>query len=214
MKKYFFTGLAILLPFTLTLFIVILVINFLTAPFMGIAESIIGGFSMFQHSYFIFSGHEILVFFSRIFALVALIASILALGLFGHLVFGGRLLNIVDRQIRRIPIINKLYTTVQDTVHMLFNAPKASFSQVVLIPYPHPKTLSLALLPEKQPQNIDSESLAVFMPGAAIPAMGLMMVCLRKDVIYLDMKVEDALKSLLSCGVILPEIKKVPSKYE
>lgn len=181
---------------------------------MGIAESMLGGFKMFQHSYFVFTGHEILVLFSRIFALAALFAAILLLGLLGRFVFGGRVLNMTDGLIRRIPIVSKLYTTVQDGVRMLFNAPKASFSKVVLIRYPHPKALSLALLPEKQPENMDSDSLAVFMPGAAMPAMGLMMVYLKKDIIYLDMKVEDALKSLLSCGVILPEIKKVPNPYE
>jgi uncharacterized membrane protein len=214
MKKYFFTGLAILLPFTLTLMVAFFIVNILTAPFMGITESLFGGMSAFQHPYFIFSGQEVLVVFSRIFALTALFGTILGLGLFAQWVFGVRLLRLIDNQIRRIPIINKLYITVQDTVKMLFDAPKASFSQVVLIPYPHPKALSLGLLPEKQPENIDSDSIAVFMPGAAMPAMGLMMVYRRKDVIYLDMKVEDALKSLLSCGIILPEINKASNQYE
>ena len=214
MKKYFFTGLALLLPFTLTLLVVLFVIHLLTAPFMGSAQSILSGLPIFQHPHFIFSGEEILVFFSRIFALAALGASILALGLFGHWIFGVRLLRLFDKQIRRIPIISKLYTTVQDTVKMLFSAQKASFSQVVLVPYPHPKALSLALLPEKQPQDIDNDSLALFIPGAAMPAVGLMMVYQKKDVIHIDMKVEDALKSLLSCGVILPEIKRSKNQHE
>lgn len=217
MKKYFFTGLAILLPIALTVFIILFVLTFLTAPFMGIAESLLGNLPAFERSYVIFSGEELRIFVSKIFALAVLFVCILALGLLGRFVFGVRLLQIADRQIRRIPLINKLYVTVQDTVLMVFNAQKASFSQVILVPYPHPKALSLALLPEKQPEEMDNDSLAVFMAGAAIPAMGLMMVYKKKDVIYLDMKVEDALKTLFSCGVVFPEIKKVPNaetKYE
>lgn len=208
MKKLFFTGLVILLPFAVTLLVAAFVVNFLTAPFMGITEAVLEKIPLFSQPFLIFSGDEMLDFFSTILVLALLLGSILGLGVFAQLVIGRRLLLAADSLIHHIPVINKLYATVQDTVTTLLNPSKTSFSRVILVPFPHQKALCLALLPEKQPAHIEEDCLAVFMPGAAMPAMGLMMTYRRADVIYLDMKVEDALKCLLSCGVIIHGLKR------
>jgi uncharacterized membrane protein len=201
MRKLFFAGLVSLLPFTLTLLIVIFVVNFFTNPFQGVVESVLDHYDLLDKPFLFFSGDQILYFSSKLLALIVVLSMIIFIGFLGHQVMTKAFFRFSDYLIHRIPIINKLYKPVQEVVHTLLKSKKGTtFSQAALVPFPHSGAYSLGLIGTKE----ESKDVLVFIPGTPNPTGGFMLVFKREKVIFLDMKVEDAIKFVISCGTMNP----------
>ena len=116
-----------------------------------------------------------------------------------------------DKILNKIPLINKVYKTTQDIVKTLFITDKNSFKQVVMVPFPYKGTYSIGLVsrdsPETARQSVNKDLVSVFVPTTPNPTTGFLLLFKREDLILLDMKTEDAVKYIVSCGVILPENK-------
>lgn len=200
MKTYFLTGFVAMLPFMLTLIIVIFAINFFTDPFQDIVENFF--------KYYNLINMPVLVYFSSKLLILALLIGLTTLvGFLGQGVIIKTGIHYGTGLIERIPVINKLYRISNDVVRRLFDSKEKSFSQVALVPFPHSKALSLALLAENS-QDLDSNTLvSVFIPGSPIPTIGLTLMYRYDEIMFIDMKVEEALKLIVSCGVIFPPIR-------
>lgn len=212
MKKYFFTGLVILLPFVVTLFLAIIVINFLTHPFQAIVESVLRHFHLFSNgSFFIFTNEQVLTQVSKIISLIALFLTLLFFGFIGRLFFVNYFFRLLDRLFHRIPVFNKIYTAFQEMVRGAFYSEGSNFSKVVLVPFPHDKILCIGLIPNHQ-GNDETEEISVFIPGTPNPTAGYLLKFNRRDVIFTDMRVEEALKFVVSCGILHSDFLILPCK--
>jgi len=207
MKRLFFTGLAALLPFTLTLLIVMFVINLLTDPFQGSVASVLEYYDLLDKPFLFFSGHDVLHISSKILVLVALIALIVLMGFLGRLVIAKTFFRFSEYVIQKIPVVNKLYNSVRDVVQTMFNSQGSSFSQAALVPFPKQGAWSIGFITEKQTPKKHNENVLVYVPGSPNPTAGFMLSYKYEEIILLEMKVEDALKFVLSCGTINPEFK-------
>ena len=206
MKKHFFTGLAILLPIALTLWVVLFLITALTNPFLGFVEEVLRYYDVLDRPFLFLTGHDVLVFWSRIFILLFLIGMAILIGFFARLFFIRAVFKYGDYLLHRIPIVNKIYKAAKEIIHTLFGHEKTSFSQVVLIPYPNERTYALGFLASnQQPPGSSPEhrgKMSIFVPGAPNPTFGFMVLYPKEKVIFIDMKVDDALKYIVSCGVL------------
>lgn len=210
MKKHFFTGLAILLPIVLTLLIVLFMINVLTKPFLGTVTTAFDYYGIFNESFLFWSGPTALMVSSKVAIIIFFILFTLLLGLIGQLVLVKYLGRAGDYILHRIPVVNKIYKAIQDVVHTLVDQKRqTTFSKVVLVPFPHSKMHSLGLITnENVGEGSDPEyhgRISVFVPGTPNPAMGFMIMFREDQLITLDIGVDEALKFLVSCGVIFPE---------
>lgn len=213
MKKNFLTGLLLLLPFTLTLVIVVWAIKFLTSPFEGGVAAILDYYNVFNKPILFFSGEQVLYFSSIILVLILLGAFLILVGILGQLVLLNTLFIFGDYIITHIPFVNKIYKIIQDIVKTLFDKKGNTFSQVVMVPFPHSKALSLALMAQDQKEAVSRDGMAsVFVLGAPNPTFGFMVTCKREDIIFLDMKVDEALKFIVSCGIMTPLPPITPGK--
>lgn len=204
-KNNFLTGLAILLPIAITFWVVAFLVNLLTNPFIGIVEGIFNYFNV------VFINHKILVVFSRILILLFLFALALLAGFLARVMFINYFFRVGDVILHKIPFVNKIYKAVQDVIHTIFGSEKTSFSQVVLVPFPNSKGLSLGLVASDYMHADTStqflDKISIFVPGTPNPTMGFILLYNRNEVIYLDMGVDDALKFLVSCGIMLNDMK-------
>jgi uncharacterized membrane protein len=207
MKKLFFTGLITLLPFTLTLLIVIFIINLLTNPFQGSVAAILNHYDLLDKPFLIFSAADILYFSSKLLILAILLAFIIFIGFLGKMVITKTFFSFSDYIIHHIPIINKVYKSVQELVNTLFRSKNSSFSQAALVPFPHSKAYSMAFISSKQTPESHTENVLVFVPGTPNPTGGLLLSFKYEEIIFLDMKVEDALKFTISCGIMNAEFR-------
>lgn len=204
MKKYFVTGLVILLPLALTLMIVSFIFNFLTEPFVGMVKGIFTQLGLFTHGFLFLSAEQTQIYVSKLLILLILFVVTILLGVFTRLVFMHYVILISDYILHRIPLVNTIYKTSQDVIKTIFTTETRSFKQVVLVSFPNKETRCLGMITRDDLTSLGLEGyVAVFIPTTPNPTSGYLLMVKKEDVKYLDMKIEDALKYVISCGVIL-----------
>lgn len=208
MKKYFLTGLALFLPAILTLVIVGFFVNLLTDPFINATEGIFNYYQVEGYQKWSLHKNTGLLFISRIFILIFVFFFIILVGFFTRTFFLYSILIWTDKFIHRIPIVNKIYKSIQEVIQTLFSSKSSSFKQVVLVPYPSENTMSIGFVTTDTTSSSNEpkikEKIAVFVPGTPNPTFGFILLFPKNQVINIDMKVEEAFKLLVSCGIMLP----------
>lgn len=212
MKKHFVTGIAILLPVALTVAVIIFILNFLTDPFVDGVKSVLNYFNLFQRGFWILTPDEIQLAVSKFLVLTCLFISTVLLGILARWVFIRSLIRMWDYILHRIPLVRSIYKISQDVSRTLFSNDGKSFKQTVLVPYPNQDSYCIGFITRDSfPPLQDSLDplIAVFVPTTPNPTSGFLLLYKEKDVIYLDMKVDDAFKGIISCGMILPPLQKL-----
>ena len=114
-----------------------------------------------------------------------------------------------DSFIARIPLVRTIYMGVKQVLQTLFTPGGQSFRKVLLVEYPREGMWSIAFqtgdgAPEIE-KSLDGESMvSLFIPTTPNPTSGFLLMLPRKKVIELEMSVEQALKFVISLGVVLP----------
>lgn len=211
-RKHFLTGLIILLPIAVTAFLVYFAFNLLTKPLYGIISNLLNYYEVSESLSFLKSPHALAIF-SKIASFIILLSLIIIAGSLGRSYFLNTILGFGDSLIHQIPIVNKIYKASQEVVNTLFISKSNNFSQVVLVPFPHERAMSIGFLTnENMDQDLSQEKkLSVFVPGTPNPTIGFMIVFKREQLIFLNMSVEEALKLIVSCGVAVnPKSSDLP----
>ena len=108
----------------------------------------------------------------------------------------------------RIPVVRAIYSAVKKFAEMVFSDKSQSFNKVLLVEYPRKGIYSLAFQTSSELGEIESrigeDVVCVFVPTTPNPTSGLIVMLPRTDVIELDMEVEEALKMVISLGVVVP----------
>jgi len=210
MKKYFLTGLAILLPVAVTIYIVVLIVGLLTRPFIGMVTNLLHHLplpSLLHSDAMIRATAQIMI-------LIALLLFILLLGTIGRWFLVRSLIKLGDVILHKIPIINKVYKTTKELIHILFSPDKVTFKQVVMVHFPDQESYCLGLISREAPdlctEKDCSEMVSIFLPTTPNPMTGFMTMSPRKDLIYLDMTSEEAIKYIVSCGAVQPKQSERP----
>lgn len=212
MKKYFITGLVILLPLALTLAIVFFFVNLLTGPFVEIVKSILGHYDLLETNFFFISADHLQRYASELIILILLFFFTVGLGILGRWFLFHYFLKLWERVVHSIPFVSTVYKTCQDVIKTIFTSNTNSFKQVVMVPFPSPDNLAIGLLTRDNLPPVGKHSkelVAVFVPTTPNPTSGFLMMFPQTEVIYIDMKVEEALKYVISCGVIASPIRVI-----
>lgn len=206
MKKYFLAGLVTLLPLAVTFWVITVIVRFLTKPFAGFVISFLNSFPGFAGRVPLGPARVI----SEILILIILFLFILFVGFVARRFFFNQLIKFGDRLLYKIPLVNKVYKTSKDIVLSLFNTQNQSFKQVVLLNFPYKNAYCLGLISTEAPSScvnaINTEMVSVFIPTTPNPTTGYLVMCKKSDLIYLKMKAEDAVKYVVSCAVIQPDM--------
>lgn len=214
-KKYFITGLVILLPLALTIGILSFFINLLTDPFVGLFKSILSYFNLIETGFLFFSAEQIQYYASKILILAILITFTIFLGAITQWYFFHSLIRLWNYTLSHIPFVRTIYKTCQDVIDTIFTNKTNSFKQVVLVPFPTATAKSIGFITCENlsyKQDKTNPLTIVFVPTTPNPTSGFMMMFPEDDLVFLDMKVEDAFKYIISCGVISADLTEI-SKY-
>jgi uncharacterized membrane protein len=209
MKKYFITGLVILLPLAVTIAVVGFIVNFLTLPFMGMISSLVAKYHIADNGFLFLSSEQAIRYMSKILILILLFVLTIVLGIMTRTIIIRAAFGLGDKVLHRIPLVNTVYKTTQEIIKTLFSADKNSFQQVVMVPFPRPDVYAIGLISRNSPkacsQKAGHDLISVLIPTTPNPTTGFLLMYKQDDLIYLDMKPEDAIKYIVSCGVIVPE---------
>ena len=207
MKKHLLTGLVILLPVVLTIFIIHFLFNFFTTPFIAPVK----GLLIFLHDQFGLTASPLVhIFFVRLIALILLVLFVLALGAIARHIFLKHMVNRFHALVARIPFVKGVYTMSRDIFSALLSTEgKKAFEAPVLIPFPTKPSLSIGFLagevaPECQ-RRAPTKLRSVFTPTAPHPISGFLLLIPESDIQRLSVSNEDAIKYIVSCGMIIPE---------
>jgi uncharacterized membrane protein len=215
MKKYFLTGVVLLLPLALTLAIVLFVVNLLTEPFVGMVNTILNYYGLFDNGILFLSADQLQKFFSQLIILIMLFFVTAGLGFLARWFFFHYLIRLWNLFLHRIPFVRNVYKTCQDVINTVFTGAGGAFKQVVLVPFPSKETLSVGFVTKEDiPSPLDAEKplIAVFVPTAPNPTSGFLMLFEKSKILYTDMSVEEAFKYVISCGVISASFARLSKK--
>jgi len=143
-----------------------------------------------------------------------LIIAFVALTLLGFLtanLVGSRLVDFGEGLLNRMPIVRPIYRTVKQIFQTLFSSSESSFRNVGLVEFPAPGMWSLVFLTQPPSAQISThlpqtEHVSAFLPCTPNPTTGFFFYVPRRDVIDLDITVEQAMTLLISAGIIQPGV--------
>ncbi len=201
MKKYVMTGLVMLLPLAITLWIIGTIIDLLTGPFTGITEKILSSTGLQQTPLLFLTPSQTFLVVEKLLILIFLFFFILTIGAVGKHFIVSYFLRFGDTLLQKIPVINSVYKTSQELINAIFTSDQKAFKQVVLVPFPNESCLTIALVTKQE--GIDPSLVPVYVPTTPNPTSGYLIMYDKNKVIPVDMSVEEALRYVLSCGALL-----------
>jgi uncharacterized membrane protein len=197
LKKYFITGLLIWIPLAITAWVLSLIVRSMDQSLLLLPQAI-------------HPEHLLGMYIPGIGALLTLLVVFLT-GLITTNIVGQRLVRFWEGVLARIPVVKSIYYSVKQVSDTLFSGTGVAFRKVLLVRYPHPEAWSVAFQTGNPARDVadmlPEEHVGVFIPTTPSPVNGFFFFVKRKDVIELDMNVDEALKYIVSMGVVAPPMR-------
>ena len=191
LRNYFITGIVVLVPIGITLY--------LTKFFISISSNMIPK-NINPNSYLPFSIPGLEIFLSIIFITI--------IGGLSLSFIGKKILQLVNETLKRIPILRTIYSAIGQMTESL--APKqGNKKSVVLIEYPRKGSWAVGFATKENEGEISTktnkELINVFVPTTPNPTSGFLLKFPKSEVVYLDMSFEEASKFIVSAGTSNPK---------
>ena len=195
LRKYIITGLLIWVPLGITIFVIRVLVNLMDQTIVLLPPAwrpeALFGFNV--------PGLGIVVS-----AMVIFIT-----GFFLTNFAGRRLIKGWESLLDRIPLVRSIYSSVKQVTRTVLSADNNTFNDVLLIQYPRKGLWTLCFKTSDSPQSFnditDEELITVFVPTTPNPTSGFILFVPKHEVKKIDIDVEDALKLVMSLGVVTPE---------
>jgi uncharacterized membrane protein len=197
LKKYLITGLLIWVPLVITVWVLSFLVGTLDQTLLLLPD----GWQPRAWLGFNIPGLGVLL----------TLAVVLLTGMFGANMIGQRLVKIWESLLNRIPVVKSLYSSVKQVSDTLFSSSGQAFRKTLLVQYPRQGSWTIAFI-TVQPggdvaNHLTGEYVSVYIPTTPNPTSGFFLMMPRADVIELDMNVDEALKYIISMGVVPPNGK-------
>ena len=136
------------------------------------------------------------------------VAIVLVTGLLATNFFGKQLITLWENLLNRVPVVKSIYAGVKQVSDTLFSDSGNAFRHAVLVQFPHSGAWTIAFI-TGQPGGevaiqLRGEHVSVYVPTTPNPTSGYFLLIPKEDVITLEMSVDEALKYIISMGVISP----------
>ena len=198
-KKNLIAGLLVTIPAGLTYMILSFVITRVDRAMAPVIKGIFGpqGLHFMEKSNIPGMGFLLLALF------------IIGVGLFGTNFIGKKIVIMGENFLHKIPVVRVIYTSIKKVVDTLSLTETASFQKMVLITYPRKPLKTLGIVCCDTPNGIEDAAgekmLNVFVPTSPNPTTGFLFMIPEKDVIPMEMSVEEGLKMIISFGMTSPK---------
>ena len=202
MKKYLLAGLLVWLPLAITIWVLHSV--------LGVLDGVFGWMLSASQAVLPEAARAPIELLREIpgLGVIVMIVGLLLTGAFAANMFGQWWLNQGSRLLSKIPIVKSIYSSVKQVSDTLFSSNGNAFREAVLIQYPRAGSWTIAFVTGKPggeaAQHLHGDYLSVYVPTTPNPTSGFFLMLPRADVIVLQMSVDEALKYVISMGVVAP----------
>jgi uncharacterized membrane protein len=197
MRKYFITGLLIWVPLVITIWVLNIVVSTMDQSLLLLPPQ--------------FRTEAVWGIHIPGLGVVLTLAVVFLTGVLTANFVGERLLKIGNTVLNRIPVVASIYSAVKQVSDTLLSESGQAFRKALLVPYPHAGSYTIAFLtgtPGGDVLNhLHGEYVSVYVPTTPNPTSGFFLMMKRSDIVELDMSVDDALKYIISMGVVAPRAK-------
>ncbi|CAN5356083.1 DUF502 domain-containing protein [soil metagenome] len=197
MRKYFITGLLILAPLAITVW----VLSFIFST-MGQSLQLVPPEWRWEPLFEYRIATDLL-------GTILTLLIIFVTGLATRNIVGRQVVRLWESLLTRIPVVNSIYSSVKQVSDTLFSSSGNAFRKAVLIQYPRQGSWTIAFVtgvPGGDVRNhLQGDYVSVYVPTTPNPTSGFFLMLLRAETIELDMSVDQALKYIVSMGVVAPE---------
>ena len=191
LKRYFITGLIVLVPAILTLYILVMTFKFVD----GILGKYLNAY-LEQYTGIYIPGIGFLLFIFLI-----LLAGFLATKFIGRKIYPR-----IEKWFSRLPLINKIYPSLKQIVLFVLAQKEFGFKKVVLVEYPSKGLWSVGFITNEEFKKVNealqSEVVSVFIPSSPGPLTGYVIFVPKTNLRFPDIAISDALKIIISGGVV------------
>lgn len=195
MRKYFITGLLILVPLAITLWVLNLIIGTMDQSLLLLPER--------------WQPRNLFGFHIPGLGSILTLLIIFLTGLATRNFIGNQVVIVWEKILTRIPVVNSIYSSVKQVSDTLFSSSGNAFRKAVLVQYPRQGSWTIAFLtgtPGGDVRNhLHGDYVSLYVPTTPNPTSGFFLMVPRVDTIELDMSVDAALKYIVSMGVVSPE---------
>ena len=202
-RANFLTGLAVILPAAIS----IAVIVWLFGTVANITDTLL--FFVPRRITHHNEGTGPMYWYWSLFALLVAMLLITILGRLARNYIGKKLIQWMDMVLLRVPLLNKIYSTLKQVNEAFSTGKKSAFKTVVLIEFPRKGIHSLGFLTGEQHDEVQQKTqekvICIFIPTTPNPTSGWLVLVPEKDVTRLEMSVTDAIKFIISLGSVSPE---------
>ena len=192
LRSWFFTGLLVTAPILLTVYITWAAINLIDGQVAGLLP----GFSELR--------------FADVPG-VGLVIGVMLITVIGALAAGflGRwIIRLGESILNRMPVVRSIYGASKQILETVISTQSDAFREVVLVEYPRKGLWVIGFVTGgtkgEVARRIDIDMVNVFVPTTPNPTSGFLLFCPRKDVIFMEMSVEEAVKLVVSGGIVTP----------
>lgn len=209
MKKYILAGLLTWLPLAITVWVLLSVLGLLNNAFGTILSATQAVLPHSAHAWL-----ESLRDVPGLGVAVMLLALLLT-GVFVTNIFGQWMVRQWDALMNRIPIVKSIYSSVKQVSDTLFSSSGNAFREAVLVQYPHAGAWTIAFVTGKPSgevaDHLEGEHVSLYVPTTPNPTSGFFLIVPRQAVRTLHMSVDEALKYIISMGVVSPPASAIPA---
>lgn len=212
MKKYILAGLLTWLPLAITIWVLLWVLGLMNDMFgtvLSVTQAVLpdstrAGLEQLRH----IPG----------FGVTVMVLAMLVTGVFVTNIFGQWWVRQWDAVMNRIPIVKSIYSSVKQVSDTLFSSSGNAFREAVLVQYPHQGSWTIAFVTGKPSgevaQRLTGEHVSLYVPTTPNPTSGFFLMMPRSAVHPLHMSVDEALKYIISMGVVTPPASVLAARPE
>lgn len=202
MKKYFITGLLIWIPLAITFMVLAWIVNTLDQILLWLPNGA--------------QPRDVIGFDLPGIGVVATLLIVFVTGLVAANVLGQKVVQLWEAILSRIPVVKSIYYSVKQVSDTLFSSSGQAFRKALLVQYPRQGSWTIAFLTGKPggdaANHLPGDYVSVYVPTTPNPTSGFFLMMPKADVIELDMSVDEALKYIISMGVVAPPVRRPPER--
>ena len=199
-RRYFLAGILVTSPILITVYVTWLIITFIDSQVAGLLPESLDFTKKLPHQ---IPG-------------LGLIISIIVITFIGAITpgfIGRTLLKVGERILDNTPVVRSIYGAIKQIMETVMSTNSESFRDVVLVEYPRKGIWVIGFVTGEtkgEVQTLNEEILInVFIPTTPNPTSGFLLFVPKNDLIYMKMKVEDAVKMVISGGIVTPQVKQI-----
>ncbi len=198
LKKYFFTGLLVVVPLYITAYIFAVIVRAM--------DNVLNFLPWFLNPSYFMPYHipGVGVFFT--------ISGILIVGLITQNFFGKKLVDFGEGILSKIPFLRIIYNASKQFLETFLSWHQDEYSNVVVVEYPRKGVYTMGFVTGNTRGELKDKvavpAKSVFIPTTPNPTSGFYLMVPEADLIPLDMSVEDAFKVIMTGGIVMPDVRK------